>query len=304
MKKTSDDIYQFIEQMDNLPTSMSVAIRLIELSMNPDAEIEDYVRLIRLDPALSAKLIAVSNSSWCGISRKVTQVRQAINLLGAANVRVLAVSYCVGGIHRAWELAVENAQAYWESSLCKATAARLLAPNPAVNGEELFTLSLLQDIGGGLLVSFGGQEAAQHMLEPGYDIAAQLAWETEQFGVDHAQCGGLVAEKLGLPEPFRSAVRLHHRPLELEMHVQEPDAAATMQISACLPHDLRSWKPNDVQRLAGLLAMRNGVDGPNATTFLDAVRREHQGLVTALGHRATAWPSSLELAQSCAVGIA
>jgi HD-like signal output (HDOD) protein len=303
MKKTSDDIYQFIEQLDSLPTSMSVAIRLIELSMNPDAEIEDYVRLIRLDPALSAKLIAVSNSSWCGVARKVTQVRQAINLLGAANVRVLAVSYCVGGIHRAWELAIENAQAYWESSLCKATGARLLARDPAVNGEELFTLSLLQDIGLGLLVSFGGQEAALRMLDPTCDIAAQLAWEVEEFGVDHAQCGGLVAEKLGLPEPFRSAVRLHHRPLELEMHVHEADAAATLQIAACLPHDLRSWKPSDLQRLATLLEMRNGANGPNATTFLDNVRREHQALVTALGHHATAWPATLELAQSCAISV-
>ncbi len=296
MTELREDVQLAIDALDQLPASPRVAVRIIELSMDEDATIDDYVELVSIEPMLTSKIIAVANSPWSGVSRTVTNVKQAIGLLGSANVRVLALSHSVGGIHHAWKLSMQSARAYWEASLCKASAARVLASDVrGVNLEELFAAALLQDIGITLLASVGGPSYAERLLDPTCSVSAQIAFEREHFGADHAEIGQLVAEKIGLPEPYPGVIAKHHELAELNS-VLDATGAGIEFVASLLPHDLRSWKSEDIGLLGGALRS-NRLSPSTAAEFLAATQSELEKLGDMLGHEVGNWPDSLLLAQ-------
>ena len=60
-----------------LPTLPSVAVKLLELSKSPDTEVKDFVEVLKTDPALTAKVLRSANSTFFGLSSKVTSMEMA-----------------------------------------------------------------------------------------------------------------------------------------------------------------------------------------------------------------------------------
>ena len=108
-----------IDQVSYMPTSVSVAMRFIELGKDPDAGPDEYSRVIQSDASLSSKLLALANSAWFGVRNEVTQISKAVSLLGLANVRAVSISYCVTGLHHELNLGADVTHTYWEAALCK-----------------------------------------------------------------------------------------------------------------------------------------------------------------------------------------
>jgi diguanylate cyclase (GGDEF)-like protein len=289
-------VQERIQGLEALPIQPAVVWRLLELGRDPDADIREYVRLIESDPTLCARILSLVNSAWSGLSRKVSTVRMAVPLLGLKNVRTVALNSCLLGLHSTLKLSPADSRALWEASLCKAIAAKRMTERvrPA-RADEAFTSALVQDIGVGVFVSVGGPNFVKAQLRSDLPVPDQIAFERAAFGLDHAETGALLGEKLGLPAPFVQAIRHHHDEKRLIAALPDPEPARVLHAVALLPHDLRVWKSADLERLDGLLACNFRESWGDCHALLRDVQQEFEDLVKLLNPDAENIPSLPEL---------
>ncbi len=275
-----------IETLRSLPTPPKLVIPLIELSQDPDSELDACVNLIQADSSLSSKLLGTTNSAGVGSRQWVRTIKHVVSLLGTSNVRALAMGHSLAGIYSRCELEEEDARAYWEASLCKALAAQMLAritvPSRA---DEVFAISLFQDVGVGFFVASAGTEFAELLRDPRFTVQAQLRYECARFGLDHAAAGRRLAHKLELPKIYIDATELHHDEYELTRAVNNDQMARALGIASLLPHDIRSWKPEDILYLSFALKDQfpgRWAHGSAASAFIHDVEPAFAALLTNL----------------------
>ena len=74
-------------QSAQLPALPQSAIRLLELSQNPDNGPVQYAAPIEADPGLTGQVLKFVNSSYFGFSREISNVKLAITLVGVRTIK-------------------------------------------------------------------------------------------------------------------------------------------------------------------------------------------------------------------------
>src|SRR5688500_1631232 len=158
-----------LDTLSYLPPTIAVAMQFIELGKDPEPDPAEYAKVIGSDPSLSAKVLALANSSWFGIRNRVTRPQMAINLLGLGTVRTLAITYCLTGLHHDLKLTADEARMFWSASLCKAVAAKHYANHfDSKLSAEAFACGLFQDFA--IPVMFSAARDKQFPLLQNADI--------------------------------------------------------------------------------------------------------------------------------------
>lgn len=256
-------IQEKIESLQRLDTETAIAVRMIQLGKNPEAEIDDYVELVNLSVSLSAKIIAVANSSWCSPNETITTLKHAMTMIGTRQTRVIAVGHCLEEAHKSLELAPEHATAYWRASIAKGLAARtLMEMIDPLEQEEAYLAAMMSDLGVAVMAS-ADQTYTQKLIEPEFNVVNQLIYEKETFKITHAQAGGMICKQLNLPDFFTRRIGDHHQVQPMDEIIGDPTACAN-RVVALLPHDNRIWKPRDMGRIDVLLAIHFPQRWPDA----------------------------------------
>ena len=287
MVDVGEALRERIDGAQTLGVQPSVALQLIELGKDPETEFDDYVHILSLSRSLSAKLLAITNSSWFAPRRPITTLKRAVTMLGLRQVRTLAVSYCLEGLHNTLELEREDAVAYWEAALCRAIAARELASaaDPK-RADEVFAVALLQD----MAVCFMAELDSFYISRLQYaesSVAEQLIYEVQHFGMDHAAAGGLVAEAFALPEAYCRAISAHHGEVAPNDATSDDAVQQATRLVAWLPHDIRCWTHSDIARFGELIEERFPGRWSSAEAFADHVQADFTALVAQLSANAS-----------------
>ncbi len=262
-----------IDSLSYLPTTAAVAVKFVELGRNPEAEPSDYAKVISADSSLSAKLLSLANSSWFGVRNKVTTVKGAVNLLGLSTVRTLAISYCITGLHNELGLTSDESRLFWEASLCKAVAAKeYISLTDAKLGDHAFVGGMFQDLALTLLYSTAREPLLAILQNPAFDAEAQLQNQRDTFGIDHAEAGRMLAQKVDLPEALVDCIAFHHDRESLAQFVDEPAVAEAYVVASLFPHILNAWNRHDADRLCRFLEEHAQPKGVDSATFLTRVQ--------------------------------
>ncbi|MGB5260876.1 MAG: GGDEF domain-containing protein [Gammaproteobacteria bacterium] len=199
-----------LENCTNLPSPPTVALRIIELSNDLNVDVGKVADVVSMDPALSAKILRISNSPIYALRRKTENLHQAITLLGLNGTLTLALSFSLAASMHNNASQGFKYNAFWRRSLASATCCRRIGI--AINlrkGEELFLAGLLQDIG--MLVI--------DKMDPGFYKELGLdqsnhvklsAGEVDRLGADHALIGGWIMEKWGMPDYLIDSIMQSH----------------------------------------------------------------------------------------------
>jgi signal transduction histidine kinase/HD-like signal output (HDOD) protein len=178
-----------LEQLDQLPTLSSVALRLLEVTSSDDSSAEDVIELVSADPALSARLLAMCRRAHLGVSLEGADVAHAVKLLGFDEVRAAAASVQVfelleglssrGGEVRVGASIFRPAD-FWIHSIAAAILSERLARMPAIRREvrpgDAFLAGLMHDLG----------HLALHTILPrSFDRACELS-DADGCGLDEA----------------------------------------------------------------------------------------------------------------------
>lgn len=198
----------------NLPSPPGVALRIIELAQDPEADMARTADLIAMDMALSARMMRVANSPLYASRRRADNLGQAMAMLGLNATLSLALGFSmVQGLHNAFGPHPLH-ERVWRRSAITALACRVLGQARGLRKpEELLLAGLLQDIGILALLKAVPDRYAP-LLEGAADNAALIEAERRTLGCDHAMVGGWLANEWNLPGYLRKAIAHSEEPAD------------------------------------------------------------------------------------------
>lgn len=274
-------VHERLQSLSYLPTSVSVAMKFIELGKNIEADPSDYAKVISSDSSLSTKLLSLANSSWFGVRNRVTTPQIAVNLMGLGTVRTLAMSYCLTGLHNELRLSPDESKMFWMSSLCKAIAARQYARRFETKiADEAFAVGLFEDFAIPVMYSVSRDAMGALLQDTTASGATLIEKEREHYHLDHAEAGRLLAQKLDLPEIFIDAVAFHHHHARLKELAASAVLADATHVASLFPHSLvnKGWNREDAKALRTFL-MEGRPHPINPDEFLAEVQKEFDQLL-------------------------
>jgi HD-like signal output (HDOD) protein len=84
-----------IDEIKSLPPLPTSVIKIQEICMSSDANIEELSKVIENDPMLSANILKSVNSPLYGMSKEISSVPQAIMLFGISMIRGFAAASAI-----------------------------------------------------------------------------------------------------------------------------------------------------------------------------------------------------------------
>ena len=206
----SPELTQAVPLCRNLPSPTGVAMRIITLAQDPDADIGTATELIAMDPALSARILRLANSPLLANRRRIDNLQQAVTKLGLHPTLQLALGFSLlTGLD---SLHAEH-QHIWRRSLIAAVAARAIGRALGVQkSEELMLAGLLQDIGALFLVQSLPEQYLAIRQQADGDNRQLLALEHRELGATHADIGVALARRWNLPDYLAEAIAASEDP--------------------------------------------------------------------------------------------
>jgi len=242
-------IEQLLGRARQLYSLPAVAMEVLELTNNPTVDARALKQCIENDPALTGRLLRVVNSSLFGLPREVSDLNQALALLGTKPLKLLVLGFSLPlGLFEG--ISAELLAHYWRHTLTKAVAGREIAETIwNTPGDEAFLAGLLQDLGVLLLIGELGEPYAR-LLEKTYGEGTDLArLETQAMGFDHVELSARLLESWGLPESLACAVR------QRETGAMSPTQRALLRIVRLAELAARLLADGRTEALAELLAL-------------------------------------------------
>lgn len=200
-------------QAAHLLTLPEVYLRLKALLDDPDYTLAEVAVLISTDPAMTARLLRVINSSLYAFVRKIDTVSRAIVLLGPQQVHDLVLATSVASLFKGIPPQLMDVRRFWQSSIYCATAARRLAElHGGCDLERLFVAGLLHGIGHPLIYQALPEQAHEVLVRAGETDKPVHLLQRERLGFDYAEAGAALLEKWALPESLVTITRNHVAP--------------------------------------------------------------------------------------------
>lgn len=197
---------RFVDRAGTLYSLPVVAMRVLELTNHPKVDAKALKECIENDPALTTKILRVVNSSLFGLSREVSDLNQAIALLGTKPLKLLVLGFSLPEKLFAG-VAGDILGHYWRRTLTKAIAARELCDaNWKQGGDEAFIAALLGDVGVLVLLKDLGEPYARFLQKVVDENGDLLAMEREALGFDHSELSARLLQNWGLPEALIHAI--------------------------------------------------------------------------------------------------
>ncbi len=198
-----------------LYTLPSVAAEVLQLTSDTSVTPQAIKECILRDPALTAKVLRVVNSSLFGLPGEVSDLNQAIALLGIKPLKILVLGFSLPDNLFA-NIGREPLKWYWTTTLARAVAAREISEQLFdTPGDEAFLAGLLQGLG---ILVFAKQLGASYavMLIRATETGADLRQiETDAFGFDHIQLTAAMLKEWNMPRPLVEAIAGQHDPRTL-----------------------------------------------------------------------------------------
>ncbi len=214
--KDLEDLNQFIENLNELPTLSPVALRIVEIANDENSSISEITKLIESDQSLSSKVLQISNYTLMRSEREgeVKTVKHATAILGMDLVRSIALSLIVVKLFETSSESSFNIVEFWRHSAACAIASELFAkslsfPNP----EEAFIAGLLHDLGKIILYQWQTDRYREIVTVANNKKCQILELEEETFEIGHTQVAKRLMEQWKFPKSLIDVAWLHHQPL-------------------------------------------------------------------------------------------
>jgi HD-like signal output (HDOD) protein len=194
-----------------------VAFRLLDMCHNAKAQMKDFADIIKVDHAMSGRVLRLANSALFAQRIPVTNLDRACLVLGIE--RIKAVSLGLQLSRAAIPAGSKDvSREVWGQSVFRAClaaeSARVVAPSHV---PEAFVVGLLLDAGVPLMCKLVGDIYSALYTDcptPG----ALFRRENETLGFTHVDVASAMCRRWRLPELLAKPIELHHqRPADLRL---------------------------------------------------------------------------------------
>lgn len=210
-------VKQVVSNIRNLPTPPIVFHQIQKVINDPKVSAAQIAAILSEDPAMSVKVLKLTNSAFYGLSREIESVKQAVVVVGMEAIKNLVLSASILDMFKGKEYDQDFQDEFWRHSLAAAFGSRMLAKKIRARGivdpDAAFSAGLLHDIGKIIIACYLPNEwkkltearaTGQHLMDH--------QMEMEVLGYDHSQIGALLAAQWKLPHKLGEAIVHHHHP--------------------------------------------------------------------------------------------
>jgi len=199
---------ELMREIEVIPPFAASLMRLTNLILSGEYNIEDVSKIVRFDQGLTVDVIGYANSVESGSIKDITSVHEAIVRMGGARImRYLLAKWFRGNISASIGTGKE-ALGFWRHAVLSAVASDILVEQvPSFRHPGAFTACLVHDIG---RLPFG-LWASRNRIP--YDWSLNDAETKEKelaiFGWEHGEVGARVLQKWHFPNILVESVRNH-----------------------------------------------------------------------------------------------
>ena len=199
-----------------------VYLKLQQTLQNQDFSLQDIVEIIKLDPAITARLLQLVNSSYFGLAARIETVSHAVNYLGAQQVHDLVLTSSIARTFSKIEIPEFDMYRYWQCSVYNAIVAReLAAVCNVLDSERLFIDGLLADIGHLMMYQSIPEAVDKAAAQARAAGKPQYLAERELIGFDATMLATRLLTDWHLPQTLTETIRHRLEPAEADVFALE-----------------------------------------------------------------------------------
>jgi HD-like signal output (HDOD) protein len=214
--QTLSSVRQEIQKIDHLPPMPSIAQEILIASNDETSDMDDIAKIIKKDPALTAKIIGMANSAFFGFGRNVATLEQAIiNVLGLDLVKGFALSLAMSSVFDPTKCDNFDLKRYWSSAFLTAELASGFTNNidskQILDPNQLYLYGLLHNIGILVLVNRFPNIMSELFITAKQNREKRLIdYEKETIDFNHHDAGAWLGHKWKLPFEIIDTIEHHH----------------------------------------------------------------------------------------------
>lgn len=255
-------VEQLAEALENVQAARPIAMQVLHLADDPDADARKVAACIEQDPILVAQVLRLANSAAFGMARQVKTTQIAVAILGFSTIRSMAI-LVASGLRNLKNPAPDG---FWEHSASTAAACSVVSRQFGVSPGDGFAIGLIHDIGVPMLNTVDPVTYAL-ISDTAVDDATLCERESAEFGMSHAEAAASVLSNWSFPESLVEAISGHHLdalPVSNEARLLGAgDAIAHLTATPGSVSDTERLKAlgfeqNEIKRLVGDVGGRSG----------------------------------------------
>lgn len=194
----------------HIPPKPEILVKIDELLANKHADVNRVARIVSEDVGISSAILKLINSPAYGMNRAVSDVKQAVIILGfepvitlvrAIKLRSAFPSDCCISLELFWDNAVEiaNTMVYIGSQL-----------ENKVPAEDLYSLGLFHDAGIPALALKSSDYKDVLMSANADEDRTLVEFEEDRYPTNHATIGYFLSNSWNLPRHLCEVILHHH----------------------------------------------------------------------------------------------
>ncbi len=221
----------------NLPSPSGVGMAILRLTQSDDFSAEELARTIQSDPALTGRIVKMSNSAQAAGVKPTTTVSEAVVRLGVRAVRNVALGFSLVSAFRKGKCEAFDYGQYWSESLARAVAAQTLSRElRLIVPSEAYICALLSGIGRLALASVHPRAYSELLRRlEGYSEDDLAAGEREVFEIDHYEVAEAMLRDWRLPDAHALAVASYARPAHETVSLDKTTARMCTMLRVAAP---------------------------------------------------------------------
>ncbi|MCJ7541660.1 MAG: HDOD domain-containing protein [Desulfobacterales bacterium] len=260
-----------LNKFSTAKTLPHIAIKLTKLISDENSTMQDFEKMIKMDPTLVLRLLRGANSPYYGLRQKVNSISRAVVVIGINNLRNMIVTEGLKEIFKdkKSENVFSRSRLWLHCSAVSICSQMIMERIFGLNGEDAFLCGILHDIG--MIVEDQTAPDLFYRVCNTYDENSKpiTDYEKEIVGTDHCAIGYLLAKDWQLPIEIQEGIQRHHKMLD---HVSPSSLTGVIQLAEFIVSQL------DYTAIPGMKAK---LSPPLANHIRDNVK-EYKALVREL----------------------
>lgn len=201
-----------LNKIKDIPTLPTIVFELNKHLENPETSIAKVSETIEKDQAMALKILKLVNSAFYGFKSRVSNIKNAVVLLGFNAVRNAIVSVSIiNALPRSLLFQDFEMNEFWKHSLAVAVASKNIAQKSGLESpDNCFVGGLLHDVGKVILAQYFQELFVKVWANMQRECVSFYQAELSELDVDHAKIGAYLAERWALPQGLIDGIRWHH----------------------------------------------------------------------------------------------
>ena len=207
----TQDVIDHVAQGFNIPSMPKILIDVQKICADPEGELTDLAALVATDIGLSSAILKTINSPIYGMNRAVSDIGQAVMLLGMSSVSTLIAGILIKQSFQG-EAAIRF-ERLWDNASLVAETMVFIGQNieDKIPPENLYTVGLFHDCGIAAMSMRFPDSYLETLLLSNEDFSkSQVEHEDERHQSNHAIVGYFIASGWKLPKDICQVILNHH----------------------------------------------------------------------------------------------